>query len=903
MTLGDLLLRIRASLFRRKTESELEEEFATHLEFQMRKYIDAGFDVDEARRRACIDFGSRESAREECREVGGANWVSHVARDLQYTLRAFRRSPGFTCFVIFILALGMGANLATFSVMDAILLRMLPVNEPQSLFRTVNASGNPYDAGGGSSYPLFLQMRRRTSAFADLMAYRAGDLINVKIGHSEPDRLMQQTVSGNYFGVLGVHAAFGRLISDKDDDLPGQHAIAVVSYRFWKNKLNNSPTAIGSKLSFGNRVYDIIGVAPRQFFGVEVGKIVDIWTPISMAPAADLGNDHNFWLRTMGRMKPGVTIAQAAQPMQEMINEFMLEDVRLHAPPGTPKDVIARFLQETRIKGVPAGGGISFLRRQYSQPLTIMMFVVGLVMLIACSNVASILIARGSARRQEITIRLSLGAGRGRIFQQLLTESTLLAILAASAALLVAQRLTPLLIGLLTPSSDPASLVTTMDLRLFGFSSFLMLLTVVLCGFFPAIRLAKADMYTSLRNSRHLTGGGGVRTRKFLLAGQVALTLVLVIGAGLFARTLVNLLSSDTGFKPRSVLIARLTLQKQGDETSSLQAWRSLVQEVRSFPGLEHASLSSAALFAGSPQFQGIRTTATETRPADPVTALSFVSDDYFSTLGIRLIAGRDFQTVDEGPQSAAVAIVNQAFAHKFFGGADPLGRKVTKMANEPVWTEIVGIVDDVKVNSLREAAPPMVYVPYGHITDWLPRQASPGRSMLLQVRGQQDVTSLSAELRRKIPSGFVVDGVFRQQQLVNDTLVRERLLANTASGFGALALTLAGVGLHGVMSYMVVQRRHELGIRMAMGAEPRTIMALVLRESAKVLIPGIILGLIGARLASHWVRALLYGLAPDDPTIFLAASILLLAGLLLAAVIPAIRAANADPMIALRNE
>jgi predicted permease len=903
MNLNDLILRLRALLFRRRAESELEEEFAVHLELQTRKYLDAGLSIDEATRRARLDFGAHESAKEECRDARGIGWVSNLAQDLRYAIRGLRRSPGFTGFVIVILALGMGANLSTFSVTDAILLRLLPVKDPGSLFRTVNASGNAYDAGGGSSYPLFLKMQRQTSAFSDLMAYQTGDLASVSIGQSAPERLMQQTVSGNYFDLLGVQAETGRMFSLEDDRGPGQHPVAVVSHRVWKNRVSNNQTVIGSKLSFGGQIYDIVGVAPPQFFGVEVGKIVDVWTPISVAPAASLRDDHDFWLRTMGRLKPGVTIAQAVAPMQAVVDAFMQEDVRLHAPPRTPKDVIARFLAGMRIKGVPAGGGISSLRRQYEHPFQIMMFVVGLVMLIACSNVATMLIARGSTRRREIAIRISLGAGRGRVLQQLLTESFLLATISALAGLLVAHWATPVLVGLLTPSTDPASVVTTIDLRLLGFAFLLVLVTVIVCGLLPAVRLSSSDVYESLKGGLRLAATGSGRGRKILLTGQVALSLVLLIGAGLFARTLANLLSSHLGFNPSNVIVARLTVRNPGDERSPLPAWKDLLNEVRSFPAVEHASLSSAALFTGEPPFMAVRTTATERPPTDPLTGLSFVSTDYFSTFGIGFVAGRNFLTVDEAPGGPSVVIVNQAFARKFFGDENPIGRKLTKMANDPVWTEVVGIVRDVKVNSLREDAPPMVYIPYSQIMAWIPPQGRPAVSMFLQVRGHQDVSSLTSDLHQKGGERFTIGEVFRQRQLIGDTVVRERLLANVASLFGALALLLAGSGLYGIMSYAIVQRRKELGVRMALGAEPRAILALVLRDSAAIVGPGIILGAVISGLVSHGTRALLYGLAPNDTATFLASSLLLLSASLIAAFIPAWRAAKADPMIALRHE
>jgi predicted permease len=792
-----------------------------------------------------------------------------AAQDLRYAFRILRPAPGFTSFVILILALGLGANIATFSVADAILLRMLPVKDPGSLFQTVNASGNEADAGGASSYPLFLQMQQRTKALADLMAYRPADRASVSIADSPAQRLMQQTVSGNYFAVLGVQPAFGRLISSADDRAPGQHPVAVVSARIWQDRFHNNPQAIGGKLSFGDQVYEIIGVAPPQFFGVEVGKIVDVWTPISMAPAADLANDHNFWLRTMGRLKPGVTIPQAAAPMQAAVNEVMLDDVRMHAPPGTPKEVIARFLAGMRSKGVPAGGGISSLRQQYRQPLRIMLFVVGLVMLIACSNVADLLIARGSARQQEIAIRFSLGASRGRIVQQLLTESFLLAALAAIAGLLVAHWTTPVFISLLTPSSDPTSLVTAIDLRLLTFTCSLTLLTVIFCGLLPALRLANSDGCASLKSGIRLTAARTGRTRRILLTAQVALSLVLVIGAGLFSRTLVNLLSTSLGFNPESTVIARLTLQNQGDGKSPFPAWNNLLQQLRSFPGLEYASLSSSALFGGDPRLIGVRTTAVTSYPADPLTGIWFVSDDYFSTLGIGFISGRDFQPFDESPDTPAVAIINQAFARKFFGAENPLGRKLTKLANAPAWTEIVGIVRDIKVNSVRENPPPMLYIPYARITEWTPPQGRPGASFFLEVRGQQNVSSLAATLHQALGSRFTVDTVERQQQLISDTLVRERLLADVASLFGGLALLLAALGFYGIVSYSVVQRQGELGVRMALGADPRAILALILRDSAKVVGAGVALGVIVSVLAGRWIGALLYGLAPNDTGTF----------------------------------
>ncbi|HEY6988821.1 MAG TPA: ABC transporter permease [Bryobacteraceae bacterium] len=449
---------LRALVPGARADAGLEEEVAAHIELQTRKHIQAGMSAEEARRRARLDFGGIENAKEACRDARRAHWLSSVMQDLRYAFRGFLRARGFTALIISTLGLGIGANLAIFSVTDAILLRMLPVGDPASLFRTVNANGNAYDLGSGVSYPVYRKMQKRAEGLADLMAYQAAAPVSISINNSEPERLMQQTVSGNYFEVLGVGAGVGRMISPHDDSEAGQHAVAVISHRLWQTRFGKAERALGTKFQFGGHTFEIIGVTPPGFFGVEVGKMVDVWTPASMAPADNLANDHMFWLRTMGRLHPGVTIAQAAAPLQEVMNEFMLEDVRQHAPPGTPKRVIDRFLAGTRIKGVPAGGGISNLRREYRQPLFIMIVVVGLVLLIACSSVANLLIARGSARQQEIAIRLSLGAHRRRILQQLITESVLLACLAASLGLLLARLGTPLLVRLLAPSNQHARL-------------------------------------------------------------------------------------------------------------------------------------------------------------------------------------------------------------------------------------------------------------------------------------------------------------------------------------------------------------------------------------------------------------------------------------------------------------
>lgn len=903
MNTRDAWLRFRALFLPRRVESELDEELAAHIEMQARKHTQAGMSAQDARRRARLDFGGLDKVKEECRDARQITWLSHLIQDLGYAVRAARREPGFTGVVVVMLALAMGATLAIFSVTDAILLRMLPVKDPASLFRMVGTNGDAYGMGGGGSYKLYLQMQKRTTAFAELIAYQPAEPSIISIAQDEASRLVKQMVSGNYFDVLGIQPAAGRLISPEDERQPGQGAVAVISYRLWESRFDTSERAIGTKIRIYDHVFDIVGVAPKSFFGVEVGKMVDVWTPISLAPAENLNNDHNFWLRIMGRVRPGISIARAAAPMEAVMNETMLEDVRQHAPPGTPKEVIDRFLKGMQITGVPAAGGISSLRSQYRLPLQVIMLVVGLVLLIACSSVANLLIARGSARRHEIAIRLSLGAAKGRILQQLVTESSLLALTSAGVGLAFAHWGAPFLVRLLTPISESAKLATGIDIRLLAFMFVLSLLTVLICGLIPATQLARTDMHTTLKGGTRFTSGSTGRVRKILVASQVAFSTVLIIAAILFTRTLVNLVSTNLGFNPRGVLVTRIALQGPGSETRFAPVWSEFLRRVRTLPGVEQASLSSGALFSGEPSFMGIRTASGSVVPTDPLTGTLFVSNGYFQTLGIGFLAGRDFRPGDNDDRAPRCAIVNQSFVRKFLAIRNPLGSRLTKLANAPVWTEIVGIVKDTKYGSLRENPPPMLYVPYGRMAEWISPQGHPGDSLFLEVLGHEGRASFAVDLRREAGQRFTIGEMYRQQMLIDDTLVRERLLATLANLFAGLALGLAMVGIYGIVSYAVIRRRQELGVRMALGAGSTAIVGLMLREWARIVGAGTIIGMLAAAFSSRLARALLFGLAPGDAATFLAACVLLLAASIMAAFLPAYRAVKTDPVITLRQE
>ncbi len=903
MNWTNFALRLRGILLPQRADAEMEEEISNHLELQTRKHLNDGVTPEKAKELAQRDFGSLESAKEQCRDVRRVNWLANVVRDTQYAFRMFRRDPGFSVLAILMLALGIGANVATFSVMDAILLKMLPVKDPASLFRTVRVTGSGESSGVGSSYKVFQLMHEREGSFADLMAYQSANEETVTVNGAKEQRHVRQIISGNYFEVLGIQPAFGRIITSNDDREPGQHLVAVVSDRLWKKQFDRSPTVVGSKLRVGDQTFEIIGVAPRHFFGVEIGKFVDVWTPIAMAPPEYLQNDHFFWLQTIGRLHPGVSVAQAAAPMQAVMNEIMLEDVRQHAPPGTPKSVIDRFLAGMRIKGVAAGGGIAYLRQQYKRSLQLVMSLAAIVLLIACTNVTNLLLAKGNARQREIALRLSLGAGRKRILQQLITESILLVSISTVIGALIAYWATPIFVRMLTPSSDPAELAIGFDLRLFAFAGSVALATIVISVLIPAFNLARTDTFAALRSGTRLTRGNN-RLRRILVAAQIALSLVLVVGATLFSRTLGNLLSSPLGFQPANVITARLTLPRLGDEKQMYPvAWGELLQRIQASPGIEKASITSATLFDGTPQFIGLRTNARQSAPVDPTATIIFTSAEYFGTLGIKFTDGHNFAERDSSLNAPAVAVINRAFARKFFGAENPIGRRLTKMADSPHWTEITGIVEDTKIASMRDVGPPIIYIPYGRITVWVPPQGHPGFAMTLQVQARSGTTSFNSELRRETGSQFRIIKVSEEQQLINDTLVRERLLATVAELFGILSLALAALGLYGVMNYAVVQRRQEIGIRMAIGAAPTKILSLMLKDSAAIILLGIVTGFVLSGFANRAARALLYGLTPYDPLAFATAAIVLLIATFIAALIPAYKASTTDPVMTLRNE
>jgi predicted permease len=643
----------------------------------------------------------------------------------------------------------------------------------------------------------------------------------------------------------------GRLIAPVDGEVAGRDAVAVISTRLWKQAFGGGVSAVGSSLTVDGRTFNVIGVAPAAFFGVEVGKVVDVWTPVSMAPLDQLRNEHAFWLLPMGRLHPDVTIEQAAAPMQAIVDQVMLEDVRQHAPPNTPRAVIDKFLGDTKIKGVAAGGGIAPLRQQYGQALRVVMALVIVLVLIACTNVANIRVARETGRQQEIILRLSLGAGPGRLVRQLFVETTLLACISVVLGGLVSRLTVPLFVAMLEPSKSPAELSIPLDFRLLLFAALLALTTVLATGLVPALHLLRFDPFGSLRSRTSLAVGRTGRIRKVLVAAQIALSLVLVVGAALFSQTLTNLLSIPLGFSTADILTARLTLPRTGDEqTSSPGSWTQLLQRARTLPGGVSVALSSVTLFDGEPPYIGLRTDARQETPRAPTAALVFVSAEFFQTLGIEVTHGTAFDERSFRPNAPAVVVVNESFAKKFFGSQDPLSHKVSRIADSANWHEIVGVVRDMRVANVRGTSPPIVFVPYTAMAAWVAPQGHPGFAMTLYVEGRQKASMLLLELQHLIGSQYKVEGVSEQQRFINDTLIRERLLQRIAALFGTLSLVLAGLGLYAVMNYSILQRRQEIGVRIALGADPGRIVRSLMKDAGALVFLGTAAGILIAAIA-----------------------------------------------------
>ena len=892
----------RVSSRRGDFERQMQDEMRTHLELYQADLRRRGIPEEEARRRAFIEFGSVEARKEECRQAVGLRLFDELRSDIGYAVRLLRRSPAFTVVAVMSLALGIGANTAIFSLIDTVLVKTLPVHDPGQLFFVDNSGGK---SGGGNAppYPCFERLRDHNRFLAGIAAFNQRQF-KVTID-GVPERVRGQYASGSYFDVLGVRAIHGRLLTPADDVEPGRGGpngpVAVISDAFWTRRFDRDRSVLGKSIQVGTDWVTIVGVTAPGFFGLQAGSPLDLTVPMMLAEG--LKSRQSWWLSVIARLAPGATVEQARTDLDALWDVYMTEE-------GMPRGSRNREYF-SGIALVPAAKGANNLRRDYSEPLLIVMGIVGVVLLIGCANVANLLLARAAARQTEIAVRLAIGASRMRLIRQLLTEGIVLVSLGAATGVLFAQWGASFLVAVLAGPTQRIVLEPHFDFRLLAFTASVSIATALLFSLAPALRATHVDAAKpgSVDRSTARNRLGGT-----LVVVQVTLSVLLLCGAALFVRTLLNLKRVEFGFNPGSTLtmqveatvpgrtVPRKTAAEYRADHARLGAmWSGFMDRLHQVPGVFSAAVAGGMSplsgeirgikiaidgpIAGSEKNLGIR--------------INQVTERYFETTGIRLVAGRTF-TAHDRSGSLRVAILNETAARTYFGTESPLGRKVSFPGQRvPDPSEIVGIVADAHYQDLRTPDSRMIYVPLEQAID-------PITSTNLFVRGDGDVMRLLPSIRSSVaetvPGGFV-SSVATMEQRVEMSLVRERMLALLATFFSALALLLACIGLYGVMSYRVARRTREIGIRIAIGARQQSVVWMMVRETLMLVTIGAVLGTLASIGVSRFIAAQLFGVTPRDPAAIAVALSVLACVTLLAGYVPARHASRIDPVAALRAD
>jgi predicted permease len=911
---SDLRVRFRSFFRRTAVSQEIDQELQFHLGQQMEKYLRSGLTREEATRRVRLEFGGLTQIKEDCREARGVSFVEHIGQDVRYAMRMFGRTPGFSVVVVMTLALGIGANTAVFSLINAVLLKMLPVKDPQQLvqFSKLRPDASQNDL---FSYPEVELFQHETHAFSGVFAFANLGSVNVEVnGHG--DIANGQVVSGNYFSTLGVSAMLGRTMDPADDQLAGGSAVAVVSYKYWRERLAGDPAVAGKKIVVNNYPFTIIGVTPPEFFGLQPGQPVDVSVPLKMIaplrPAyAMTGTRYDVltWptravFFIMGRLLPGVTAPNAAARMEPLFRRAMNDEATGLA--GTvedsPRDREMR--RQARLQLAAGGQGLAALRERFSKPLWILMAAVGLLLLTACANVATLLLARAQFRQHEMAARLVLGARRLRLMQQLITESVLLALAGGVLGIGLAFWASGSLMALMKHLGSPIVLSVRPDLRVLGFTLAMSVLTAILFGLIPAWRLVRTDMPSGLVPNMQGAGksAGRSHTTKALIALQVAVSLVLMVGAGLLVRSLQNLKNFYPGFRTDNVLLFDVNARLLGCTVAQTNAlYRRLIDQIDALPGIRRTSFSIDPPFSGGfgetgPTIEGYQPASGS---APLIAGVNALGPRYFETLETPVLLGRDF-TGEDDASAPRVAIINKRVAHDIFGDTSPIGRRLSipRWAGDKSWYSIVGVVADAKSEDLREAVRPMVYVPT--------EQTVVPAGVTFEMRTASDAsTEAPAVLRAvaQVDGRLSLSGMRTLNDQMDDSLMQERLVASLAGLFGILAVLLASVGLYGVMAYTVSRKTNEIGIRMALGSGRIQIAGLVLREAFLMVLAGLVLGIPAAMATAHLLRSQLYGLGPYDPMTMVVAVGVITGIALPACYLPATRAMRIDPMAALRYE
>jgi len=895
---------------RRQSERDLERELRSHLELEMAEQQATGLSSEEARYAAQRAFGNTTLVKEVTREMWGWIWLERCLQDLRYAVRVLRKAPAFTAVAVSSLALGIGANTAVFSLLDAVLLKSLPVRDPAQLriltwvrsdkVPVHNHSGygtrdarTGENVDGSFSYAAYRLLSSAVPQFTALMAYAPNQFTVTAGGTSE--YAFGHFVSANYFTGVGVQPLIGRPILP-EDEAPNRPRAVVLTHRYWDKRFGLDAEVIGRKIVVNQRPVTVVGVMPPGFQGLYPGTEIDLFVPLSMVD--EMGQTwysktqpDNWWVQIFGRLKPGVSDEEAASAVRATLGGAIREYAGNVSDSAIPQ-----------VRLAPGARGVGLFRDYWSTRLYILSVTSGLILLIACVNLANLLLARASGRRHEIAVRLSIGASRGRLLRQLFTESLLLAGAGGLLGLILAKPLCRVLLRY-AAGSGSLSLDARLDARSLAFTFGLSLLTGVLFGLAPAWRNTRVDLSPAMKSSGHnaTASGGRMRIGRILVSAQVALSVLLLVGAGLFVRTLASLSRVDLGFRPERLLTFQTDPSRNGYQGQRLADIYSRMREkIAAIPGVESVGMSQHGLIQGVVSNDNVFIPGRQLKPGDSGTYLLFCSDSFLKTMRIPVILGRDLSPGD-GPAAPLVAVVNETFAKQVFPGENPVGETflLGEKNPDPQPIRIVGVAKDAHYNGVRAPVTATSYIPYSQRLQGLRQMTFAIRTVLPPLSIAGAVRRAVADIDRSIP----VAGLRTEEDQIRDSLGAERLFAGLVGSFGALAALLAAIGLYGVLAYTVAHRTAEIGIRIALGASRGNVQWLVLRESLVTVVLGIFVGAPAALALSRLVRSMLYGVTPADTVSFAAALLLMIAVTAIAAYVPARRAARVDPMVALRYE
>jgi predicted permease len=908
-----VISRLRAlweNLFRRKQlDRDLDEELQAYLELASAEKMREGASPEEAYRDARLDTGGVEQVIQSVRDVRAGVWLDRLVQDLRYGVRTLAKNPAFTLIAMATLALGIGTNTAMFSLLDQVVLRLLPVRDPERVV-IVRETGNHYGNSYGPntiSWPMFEDLRDNNQVFSGMFC-RFPATVSIT-GGDRAAQISAELVSGSYFPILGVGTALGRTIAPDDDAVPDSAPVVVLSYSFWRSYFDGDRTIVGRTIALNSHAMTVIGVAQPGFDGVDLGVPAKVFVPVmmktEMTPRSDGLKDRPrrlSWVTAYGRLKPGVSVQQAQASLQPLLHSIL--EMEAQQPEFTRNATASdrQLFLRNRVELLP--GSDNGLREYMRKPLWLLVALTGAVLLLACANLANLLLARATAREREFAVRLAIGAGRARIVRQLLTETLLLSTAGAVVGLALAFLTDRILLRIYLPADAAAEFLVSPipDGRVLAFVVGVMLLTSLVFGLLPAVRGSRTEITLSLKDRSGAVSAGGISLRRMLVGIQVALSLLPLVGASLFVRTLRNLDSLGPGFPTDHLLTFRIDPSLNGysdEETKSF--FERLNVNLQTMPGVESVGFSTMPLLKGYAWQNAVLGKDFEGAPIEEQPVLCEVGPDYFATLGIPIVAGRAITAQDDGPVEYKSAVVNETFATKYFPGRSPIGQRfglVNEMKPASPDIEVVGVIPDKKYRDLRETPPAEAFFPYF--------QGAKFRFMNVYLRTQADPRLIENELRermRQFDPHVPVVGLQTMKEQIAFSLRTERLVASLSAVFSGLATLLAVIGLYGVTAYTVMRRTREIGIRMALGAMPIDVVAMVMREVFILIGAGLAAGFSLALALADLVRSQIFGLNPRDPLTFVGSAIVLSMAAGLAGFIPALRASSLDATTALRHE